>query len=99
MGFFLRSVIRQLGLTGLIIVVAALVFGAIFGGVVAHRLEASPAANQEAQQGEKSTSDQQGQNSAQTSQSSDQKDEGQPKGPSHATGSRTTEPPDVQQGD
>ena len=89
MGTFLRRLIAQLGVTGLIIVVAALVFGVVAGGVVVHRLEASPAASQEGQQGE----------------ASDQKDEGPPKGQGHghgnghATGPETTEPQDSQEND
>jgi hypothetical protein len=103
MGLFLRRVIRQLGMTGLVIVIAALVFGVIAGGVFVHRLEASPESSQEAQKGENSTqpgksSAQQGESSGQQGESSDQKDEGQSGSSGHATGSRTTQPPNVQEG-
>jgi hypothetical protein len=111
MGSFLRRLIAQLGMTGLVIVFAALVFGVIAGGVIVHRLEASPAVGQEAQKGDNSAqpgensaqkgknSSQQGESSGQQGDASDQKDEGQSGSSSHATGSRTTEPPNVQEGD
>ena len=52
------NLFRRLGMTGLFIVVAALIFGVLAGGIIVHRLEASPAASSEQQQGE--TSDRQG---------------------------------------
>jgi len=67
MGSFFRRLFAQLGMTGLIIVLAALAFGILAGGIVAHRLEASPTASQEEQQSE-------------TSDQKDTKDNGKPKG-------------------
>ena len=63
----MRNFFSRLGLVGASIVVAALVFGVLAGGVIVHRLEASPASSQQ--------HDQQG-------ESSDQQDETQSK-PSH----------------
>jgi hypothetical protein len=104
MGSSLRRLIAPLGMTGLVIVFAALVFGVIAGGVIVHRLEFPPTAGQEAQQGDNSeqqskNSAQKGESSGQQGEASDQKDEGQSGSSSHATGSRTTEPPNVQEGD
>lgn len=70
MGIFFRRLFSQLGMSGLIIVLAALVFGILAGGILTHRLEASPSASQEEQQ----------------SEASDQKDNGKNHGHGHAYG-------------
>ena len=90
MGSFLRRVIAQLGMTGLIIAAAALIFGALAGGVVVHRLETAPTSNQEAQQSEASD-----QNDGEQKDNQD-KQKRQGSGASHA---RTTEPPDSHESD
>ncbi|TMC53109.1 MAG: hypothetical protein E6J20_08535 [Chloroflexi bacterium] len=50
MGNTLRRLFARLGPTGLFIVLAAVIFGVLAGGVVVHRLETSPSASQEQQQ-------------------------------------------------
>lgn len=70
MGSFFRRLFSQLGMTGLVIVLAVLVFGILAGGIVVHRLDTTPAASQSEQQTE----------------ASDNKDEGQPNGQSKAHG-------------
>lgn len=53
----MRAFFSRLGLTGLSIVVAALIFGALAGGIVVHRLTVTPEAStqqQGEQQGERS---------------------------------------------
>jgi len=86
MGSFFRRLFAQLGMTGLIIVLAALVFGILAGGIVAHRLEASPAASQSEQQSE-------------TSNQKDENDQGQPKANGHTKPAHPTESPEAQEND
>ena len=47
-----RGLLHRLGLVGAILIASALIFGAIAGGVVVHRLQATPTASSEHQQGE-----------------------------------------------
>jgi hypothetical protein len=75
----------RLGMVGAILLASALIFGAIAGGVVVHRLESAPAA---------STTQQQGDNS-------DERGDGQskpkpPKPPKHAAHPSPPEPDDSQ---
>jgi hypothetical protein len=46
-----RGVFDRLGMVGAILVASALIFGAIAGGVVVHRLQATPAASSTQEQG------------------------------------------------
>ena len=45
-----RNVVTRLGMGGAILLVSALIFGALAGGVVIQRLHANPAASSEQQQ-------------------------------------------------
>ncbi|HEV2029024.1 MAG TPA: hypothetical protein VGS16_10920 [Candidatus Dormibacteraeota bacterium] len=47
-----RGLLHRLGLVGAILIASALIFGAIAGGVVVHRLQATPTASSEQQQGD-----------------------------------------------
>ncbi|HVS47485.1 MAG TPA: hypothetical protein VHJ99_01115 [Candidatus Dormibacteraeota bacterium] len=46
------SVLHRLGMVGAILIATALIFGAIAGGVIVHRLQAAPTASSEQQQGD-----------------------------------------------
>lgn len=70
-------------MSGLIIVLAALAFGILAGGLVAHRLDTSPTASQEEQQ----------------SEASDNKDEGQQKANGHNKPPHPAEAADAQEND
>jgi Na+/glutamate symporter len=90
MGSPLQRLIARLGMSGLIIVAAALIFGVLAGGVVVHRLETSPAAQEQQQQ-------QQGQQQGEVSDQSDQENQqpkakATPKRDRPASSPRTTEP-------
>ena len=65
MGNFFRRLFTQLGMTGLVIILAALVFGILIGSAVTHGLEAKPAASQSEQQSESSNTKDQGQQQGQ----------------------------------
>lgn len=78
------NVFSRLGMTGLIIVAAALIFGVLAGGVIVHRLEATPVASQsEQQQGE----------------SSDRQDEAKKNSHGHSSKPHPAESPDPQEND
>ncbi len=78
------NLLSRLGMTGLIIVAAALIFGVLAGGIVVHRLEASPTASQsEQQQGE----------------SSDRQDEAKQTSHGHSSKPHPAESPDAQEND
>ena len=47
-----RGVFGRLGMVGAILLASALIFGAIAGGVVVHRLESTPSASSTQQQGD-----------------------------------------------
>jgi hypothetical protein len=48
-----RSVFGRLGMVGVILLVSALIFGALAGGVIIYRLDATPTASNESRQAEK----------------------------------------------
>ena len=48
----MRSLFHRLGLVGAILIASALIFGAIAGGVIVHRLQTTPTASSEQQQGD-----------------------------------------------
>ena len=83
MGNALRRLFAQLGITELFIVIAALVFGVLAGGVVVHRLETSPTSSQEQQQ-----QDEQG-----------QQEQKKPKSHGHAKPAESPEPTDSPESD
>ena len=80
----LRRLFARLGMTEIFIVIAALVFGVLAGGVVVHRLEASPTSSQEQQQQQ----DEQG-----------QQDQKKPKSQGHAKPAESPEPTDSPESD
>jgi hypothetical protein len=47
-----RNVFGRLGMVGVILLVSALLFGALAGGVIIHRLDATPTASNESAQSE-----------------------------------------------
>jgi hypothetical protein len=53
-----KGVFGRLGMVGVILIASALIFGAIAGGVVVHRLQSAPAASSIQQRGD--NADQQG---------------------------------------
>ncbi len=55
-----KGVFGRLGMVGAMLVASALIFGAIAGGVVYHRLHSTPAASSTQEQGDKA--DEQGDN-------------------------------------
>jgi len=78
------NLLSRLGMTGLIIVGTALIFGVLAGGIVVHRLETSPTASQsEQQQGE----------------SSDRQDEPKKNNHSHSSKPHPAESPEAQEND
>ena len=79
----LRRLFARLGMTEIFIVIAALVFGVLAGGVVVHRLEASPTSSQEQQQ-----QDEQG-----------QQEQKKPKSHGHAKPAESPEPTDSPESD
>ena len=48
-----RNVFGRLGTVGVILLVSALIFGALAGGVIIYRLDTTPAASNESRQAEK----------------------------------------------
>ena len=80
----LRRLFARLGMTELFIVIAALVFGVLAGGVIVHRLEASPTSSQEQQQQQ----DEQG-----------QQEQKKPKSHGHAKPAESPEPTDSPESD
>lgn len=47
-----RNVFGRLGMVGVILLVSALIFGALAGGVIVHRLDTTPTASKESAQSE-----------------------------------------------
>ena len=48
------NLLHRLGMVGAIVIASALIFGAVAGGVLVHRLDTTPSASSEQAQGEES---------------------------------------------
>jgi uncharacterized membrane protein len=48
------NLFRRLGMVGAIVIASALIFGAVAGGVIVHRLDTNPSASSERAQGDES---------------------------------------------
>ena len=80
------NLFSRIGITGLSIVAAALIFGVLAGGIVVHRLEASPAASQSEQQ-------------QQQGEASDRQDRAKKHGHGHPSKPHPAESPEPQEND